>query len=291
VGEKGIPEIESALKAALDELYAAPFDTFVALRRELSGRLRAAGEASAARQMADATKPTRTAWALNQIAWTHREVVEEVVRSRDAAASSQKMGESKAVRDGARRYRDAVSKAVQAVRTLLHADGVALSSAQARRVGETLQALTSDETGRATLRAGRLTRDVEVDDPFAGIEVGPPARPPKARVPDRGERTSTREEKDVANAREAERLREERERHAMQRAIGEAQARVIELDTAVSAAQKSVVAAEREVRRAQYDLDKAARAVTDLERKLELARATLKKLSRVPLSLPAPQRA
>jgi hypothetical protein len=282
-GEKGTPGSDRALTAAFDELYAAPFDGFVALRRELSGRLRAAGDPAAARQMAGATKPTRTAWALNQVARSHPEVVAEVVRSREAAASSQKMGESKAARDGARQYRDAVSKAVQAVRTLLGTDGVVLSSAQARRVGETLQALASDEAGRATLRAGRLTRDVEVDDPFAGIEVGHLANLPKERAPGRGEGTSKRGD-EHANAGEAERVREERERLAMQRAIGEAQARVVEIDTAVSAAHETVAAAEREVRRAQYDLDKATRALTDLERRLELARAALKKLNSAPLS-------
>lgn len=284
MGERGIPESNSALEPAFDELYAAPFETFVALRRELSGRLRTAGDASAARQMAAATKPTRTAWALNQVARSHPEVVAEVVRSREAAAASQKKGEPKAVRDGARQHRDAVSKAVHAVRTLLRTDGVVLSPAQARRVGETFQALASDEAGRAILRAGRLTRDVEVADPFAGIEVGPPTHHPKEGGPGRGEGTSKRELEGLANAREAERARDERERHATQRAIGEAQARVIELDTAVSAARKTVVAAEREVRRAQYDLDKAGRAVTDLERKLELARAALQKLNGVPLS-------
>lgn len=275
MGDRGTPAGDPALEAALDELYAAQFATFVTLRRALSVRLGAAGDAAAARRLAKAPKPTRTAWALNQVTRNDPEIVADVIRCREAAASAQTLGESAAIRDGARQYRESVGKVVQAVRTLLGVDGIELSSTQARRVGETLQALASSELGRATWMAGRLTRDMEVDDPFAGIEIGTAPHRAKERMEGRGQKTSKVEDEERARALEAERASKLR---AVQREVVKAHARVTELDGAVSAARKTVLAAEREARRAQYDLDKARRAVTELERKLALSHADLEKI-------------
>src|SRR5579859_6882387 len=91
--------------AALDELYAAPFEAFVPLRRELSARLRAAGDASGARRIAEAIKPTRTAWALNQLARRHPELVTAIIQLWQAAAAAQEGGDATAIRKRAREYR------------------------------------------------------------------------------------------------------------------------------------------------------------------------------------------
>jgi hypothetical protein len=272
---------ERALSAALDELYAAPFDAFVSLRRELSARLRAAGDGSGARQIASAAKPTRTAWALNQVARKRPEIVAEIVRSRAAAATAQKAGDSKAIREGARGYRDAIAEGVSAVRSVLAEDGVALSSGQARRVGETLQALATDVREGSKLGKGHLTRDVEVDEIFAGIEVESEAsgqRAGEAHTRD----THAREKKEREEKEREEHAREERASEAKERAVEEALARVRALDDAVATARKATTEAEREVRRAQYDADKASRALAALETRLDQAREELKKRSGAP---------
>ncbi len=266
--------LDPALNAALDELYAGPFDSFVALRRELSVRLRGTGNASAARLVAQAAKPTRTAWALNQVARAHPDIIAAIVGLREAAATEQKTGDAQTIRDGIRRYRDAVGVVVRAVRSTLATDGVALSSTQARRLSETVQALSTDESEREKLASGRLTRDVEVEELFAGVEVGDVAAHPKERGPVHDAKGS-KADAEARRAREAERLRVERERQ--EREIEEARARVTALERAVDDARKISMDAEREARRAQYDSDKAARSLAELERKLERARGDLKK--------------
>jgi hypothetical protein len=270
VSAKESTGIDHALNAALDELYAAPFDSFVSLRRELSVRLRGSGNASAARLIAQAAKPTRTAWALNQVARAHPDIIAAIVRLREAAATEQKTGDAQTIRDGVRRYRDAVGVAVRAVRSTLAADGVALSPAQARRLSETVQALSTDESEREKLASGRLTRDVEVEDLFAGVEVSEVARHPIERGPVRYVKGSTGDA-EAARTREAERLRVEREREERERAVEEARAQVTALERAVDDARKISTDAEREARRAQYDSDKAARSLAELERKLRIA--------------------
>jgi hypothetical protein len=276
VGAKASTESDRALNAAIEELYAAPFDSFVSLRRELSVRLRGSGDTSAAGQVAQAAKPTRTTWALNQVARKHPDVIAAIVHAREAAATAQKSGDAQAIREGARHYREAVANAVRAVRATLAADGVALSPAQARRLGETVQALSADESERGRLASGRLTRDVEVDELFAGVELGADVRPAKERGPLRGDKASRTSEAEGARAREVERLRAELERQERERALEERRSRITGLERAVDDARKAAADAEREARRAQHLSDKAGRALAELERKLALAREDLK---------------
>jgi len=277
MGSKPIAASDASSSTALDELYAARFDAFVSLRRELGARLRAAGDVAGARRVLEATKPTRTAWALNQVARRHPEHVTAILRSREAAARAQKSGDSSTIRELTRQYRDAVAEAVRAVRTILASDGVTLSAHQARRVGETLQALATDAAEREKLTTGRLTRDVEVEDPFAAIDVGPSTRRPKEGQAIRDPPSTRRAEGQAARAREAERAREARIAQDKQRVAEEARARIMELDHAVAMARKTAMQAEREVRQAQYEADKAQRGLSELEKKLERARETLKR--------------
>jgi hypothetical protein len=280
---KANPEAASSdkdLNGALDELYVAPFESFVAFRSELAARLRAAGDAFAARQVANATKPTRTAWALNQVARLRPELVAAIVSSREAAASAQKSGNSSEIRGSSRRHRDAIVEVVRAVGTILAADGASFSAVQARRVGETLQAIAMDETERKALTAGRLTRDVAVADPFAGIDAGPPMlrRSPGDSAPSeksaRAEASKGRLEERSAQARDAERIRRERER-----VTEEARSRVKTLDASIAEARKAAAQAQRELVRAQHEADQAKRTLTDREQELERAKEHLMRLA------------
>ena len=55
------------LSEAAAELYACDLAAFAERRTALAARARAAGEASAAKQIAALRKPTRSAWAINQL--------------------------------------------------------------------------------------------------------------------------------------------------------------------------------------------------------------------------------
>ena len=55
------------LSEAVAELYACDLAAFTERRTALAARARAAGEASAAKQIAALRKPTRSAWAINQL--------------------------------------------------------------------------------------------------------------------------------------------------------------------------------------------------------------------------------
>jgi hypothetical protein len=262
---------DGAFAEAVDELYGSPLDGFVKLRGELVARLRAAGHPGAAKQIAAARKPTRTAWALNQVARREPERIARVLETRADAIASQKRGSADAIRDSARTHREAIAEAVRAARAFLEADGLSLPALQARRLGETLQAIAGDEAARATLMAGRLTEDVAVEDPFAGLEAGP-ARGHHLRLV-REPASSKREAEEEARRREAERARQERDRH-----ITEARSRIADLEKEHAAARKASTEADRLLFHAQRDADKAKTALDQATRELAEAREHLDSL-------------
>ncbi len=264
-------ETKKSLVDAIDALYAAPFDDFVALRGELTASLRTAGDKSTAKAVAAAKKPTRTAWALNQVARAEPRLVGEVVACRAAAIAAQTNGDADEIRDGVRRYREAVAEVIRAVREVLGKDRIALSAVHARRLAETLQVIATDDVARAELVAGRLTQDVAVDDPFGEIDASSLSGPAKVRPAAPAEAPSKRIEEEAARAREVERLRREK-----QHATEEARARVTTSEQALAVARKAASDADRALRLAQNHADQSRTAVDEATETLARARQHLK---------------
>jgi hypothetical protein len=255
------------LADALDRLYSAPFDAFLATRKELVTTLKQGGHGDAARAVAASPKPTRTAWALGQVARRRPELVQAMLDARDAAASVQKGADADELRGALRDHRARVTDVLHEARDVLAAAGFDASAGQVRRMGETLQAACAPGSeARARLVAGTLAHDVAVDDPFAGIEAGP-ARP-------RGEHAQPRAkdaEKEPAAARDGDGARE-RLRKEQAAAAEAARRRVEALEEEAREARATARAAEAAASRAQADADRARRAVDDVESRLRRAR-------------------
>ncbi|HLK40412.1 MAG TPA: hypothetical protein VKU41_26855 [Polyangiaceae bacterium] len=266
------PTAADAVEAALDELYAAPFDGFVEARRVLAAGLRASGDVASARRVVAAPKPTRSAWAVNQVARRDAQRIRDVLAAWDEAAAAQAGGDAGEVRARSRAFRARIADVVQAARDILEESGSSLSALQARRLGETLQAAASGgEASRGVLAAGRLVQDLEAEDPFAGIVAGAEPRP--AEKPSSAPGAAARTEEDERRQHALERARVERER-----AVEAARGRVRALDDDVKQVRERAREAEVVALRAQGDAERARRAVVDAEGRLALARKELEKL-------------
>jgi hypothetical protein len=281
------PERDDALSRALDRLYGGPLEEFVATRKALAKELTGQAHAEGARALQSAAKPTRTAWALNQVARHKPSLVRELLDARTAAVTAQKSGSAEDVRTATREYRARVAVVVREVRGLLEEAGAQASATQLRRVGETLQAAAGDDETRALLVAGRLVRDVDVEDPFAALVAGPGtgARPrgaeataaPTATTATAGTATATAAT--AAAAREEARLRAaERERTRRQAAREAATARVAELEEATREARAAARSAETAAARAQDEAQRARREAEQAEARLQKAREELRTL-------------
>ncbi|HEX4627596.1 MAG TPA: hypothetical protein VH137_02310 [Gemmatimonadales bacterium] len=260
---RGVEPDADAAAAALDRLYAAPLDAFVPLRRDLVAVLRKTGDAAASRRVAAASKPSRTAWALNQVARLRPELLIAVLDARASALAAQKDGAADAVRATARRYREQISCAVQAAGEILVVAGVRdFTATQGRRIGATMQALAGqdDPEGRARLLGGQLVADVDVDDPFAGLAVGTTRGGGAAPAPPRDDLAPRRAARAAAEVAARERTdRREREKKAQE--LEKARDRVHQLEKSVSEARASARHAEVAATRAQAEAERARRAV------------------------------
>ncbi|HSY21070.1 MAG TPA: hypothetical protein VK841_03095 [Polyangiaceae bacterium] len=297
-GENGNPEANRGpasapalagvgVGGALDALYAAPFDRFVALRTELARGLRSGGDPAGARAVAAAPKPTRTAWALNHVARRSPAVMNAVVDAWKVASTAPLRREGVDLVDAARRYREAVAEVVREARAALAPDGVSLSPAQARRMAETLQALVRDESARAELLRGRLTRDVAVEDPFAGLDAhdregdgepqGPNERADQEPEDEREKSYAPKEraEKSYAPKERAEKERAEKERAEKERADHERleRERAANQRAERERAEREAKARAREALRAK--IASAEAAVEDAHRRVQDAKAAL----------------
>jgi hypothetical protein len=255
----------AAADGALGQLYGAPLDAFVALRRSLADALRASGEAGAARDVLAAKKPSRTAWAMNQVSRRHPAELRAAFDAHDAATRAQAGDDAESIRDGARAFRDQVAGVVRRCAEALGEAEARLDAAQARRLGETVRAAAAGGAeARARLLAGRLTEDLDVEDPFSGLEASL-----EAGVKGRG---PTAAENAAARARE----REAQAREARERALEQARRDVEALEEQAREARMAARQAETLASRAQAEADRARRAVVAIEERLGNARKALK---------------
>ena len=238
-----------------DALYEAPFEEFTKLRNELAKSLRKAGDRPAADEVAALRKPTRAAWAINQLARGDRPAVRRVLdageRLRKAQEDALGGGSGAPLRKAGAAEREAVGAAVEKAAALL---GDQASKATLERVRSSLQAAARDEAVRAEIEAGRLTADHEPVG-LGSLGSGPvsaPSRPAKEKGPDAAARRRHRDAQ-VA-ARESNRRLEAARRELERRSDAAARAR-----QRLEQAQADVDAAAAEAEQADAALERAER--------------------------------
>jgi hypothetical protein len=153
---KGVPAPQ------LNRLYSGPLERFTEARNELAKSLREAGNTDAADWVKALKKPTRAAWLINQLSARKRGAVRKLL---DAGAELRRRQEElmagSADRDELRKAADREQKAIASLLATAEALGREhkVGSQSLDRVGETLQAASSDpDVGRA-IELGRLDRE------------------------------------------------------------------------------------------------------------------------------------
>jgi hypothetical protein len=239
--------VQLSVADAIDRLYAAPLEGFVALRRSLAAELRALGDLAGSRDVAAAKKPSRKAWALNQVARRHPERLQAVMDAHAAAVAAHAQGDAPSVRETTRAFRDGLAEVVRASAEILTAANARMTAALSRELSDTVRAAIAGEPEtRKLLLAGRLAEEIDADEPFAGVEVGPAGN----------ENQRAQEARDLA--------------------IEAARRRVAALEQEANAARAAAGHAEVAAKRAQAEADRARRALDVIVEQLEAARRELK---------------
>ncbi|HEU5470580.1 MAG TPA: hypothetical protein VFV67_08000 [Actinophytocola sp.] len=260
---------DTALADAVQELYAAPREEFIALRKELAGRARAAGDVAAATEIAKLTKPSTAAWVANQLARTDAAEVGAL------AGLGDDLREAHEKLDGAR-IRELSQERTGLIRDLLeraqqrHGNG--LSESVLRELEEVLTRAVADADAGQALVSGCLT-SAKGFAPTAGWPVGAPAGPPAPRAKPEPKQTSKKKPDDAldrarlaleearAGVKEAEAARADDER-----ALADADAAAQEAAAEVHRLGEELDAAETRERRARGLVATARRAAKESER-------------------------
>lgn len=208
----------------VDRLYELSLEEFTAARNELAKRL---GDAS----IKQLKKPSVPAWAVNQLARRREVDLRRLLRAGEQLEKAQRDavsgGDQRAFESARGAERDAVRRLRSEATDLLQAGGHPAGDATLERVTKTLHAGSATEAGRAALREGRLTEELEPQGFDALVGVTPsPRRAKAAPTQNRGARKA-REEAEAASReadtaalrvhdaeRELERLRRNGERAA-----------------------------------------------------------------------------
>jgi hypothetical protein len=222
---------------ALDDLYGAPLEDFVAERKRLAKKL----DGDEAKEFAKARKPNVAAWVLNQLARRERRDVDLLLdaghRLRQAQAGVLRGAEKATFEDARRKESDALKRLTKAAERLLRDTRGTVGAGVLSQINEGLRAAAISEEGRELLARGRFVEPLQSSgfDAFAGIDV--PAAAPKAKSRAAPKKRNTAEVREAAAA-----LRElERRLHVAERDAKKARA---EADTLA----EEVAAAERRLR-------------------------------------------
>jgi hypothetical protein len=293
------------LETALDELYAVDPSDFMATRKQLVADLRAAGDRGAAKQVGAARRPTNAAWALNQLARRHGDLIDQFLEQSRALRDAQDQavsGRPDELRSATRAQREALAAVTQAANRVL---GNGMTEAYRSQIAATLQAASVDDATAAVLRQGRVIREVSGATGFpdagglslADVAETTAARGTRSRLPRAGEsgdtkaRESDEPSSSSAAAAAAAKASERRARAEAELATAEASLRDAEdelasAEDAATAANERVETLREELERARQEARAATEAVNDARRAakdtakaVERVRRTVEKLS------------
>jgi hypothetical protein len=282
----------------LSALFTRPPTEFVAARDRLASELRRQGRKDDAAAVKALTRPSPSAFAVNQLA---RRAPRDLTRLEEATHALERTQGGDAGAEGRRAYRQALAEQREALDVLVEQARLALDEAGMNagravldRVASNLRSAMLDPQARELVRRGRLVHDIAAPDlssllerfPAPGERAAreePPPKPPSAPHPGHAA-ASRHEEKSAARQREkvdairarrrgvdAEVARHRDEVAAAHEAQRRAEEQVAALRRQLADQEREAAAATRAEAAAKRALDQALAALAKLD--AELARA------------------
>ena len=163
------------LRAAVEQLYAAPLARFTPLRAELVAQARAAGDKSLVASVSRLRKPTVAAWAVNHYVRDHRDGLADLRAFAELLRSAQRSLDADQLRVLGRERARRVDDLADAIAVTARESGQSLGATVLQEVRDTLTALIADEAAETSILSGSLVRalsysgfgSVELDDVVA----------------------------------------------------------------------------------------------------------------------------
>lgn len=266
------------LEAETDRLYQLPPGEFVAARKTLAARV---DDPEARRAVESLSRPTVTAWAVNQVFHRARPLYDAVIDGAAQVAAAHAGGDAEAVREAMRARRAAVDTACADAGRRLRDAGHGASVATMRRIAQTFEALAAWGTADGGPHPGRLSGDVAPPglDLLAQQAVMAPPPPRTERDDDAAARAAAQSAARAiadADAELALRTREaavaDSARADAEQRLAAAQTRVDEAAARLAELEQQLLTAQTQARDARAAARKAAAARTRAAKRLDAAR-------------------
>ncbi len=238
----------------IDDLHRGDYEEFTARRNELAKRLKADGDPEGSEQVKALKKPTRSAWALNQLSAEKPKLRDAVLAAGDELRAAQsRLVAGKGGADELRAARDAERGAIAKALDALPGK---LSAAALEKARGTLQAVALDEDVRSLFETARLTLDHEPAG-LGGLDSLPAA-------PARG----AKRKKAAGKGRDAKAKRRSEQLRAAEAEVRELERREHEAELNLTSARDVAERAQRDLRRATKERDAAKQAVADARERI-----------------------
>jgi hypothetical protein len=296
---------------SIEGLFQLPLGEFTAARNTLAAKLKKSGRADESSRVKALSKPSISAWTVNQLFWRHRKPYDRLMQTggqfREAQAA-QLAGKPADVRRPLQARREALADLARLAAELLKEASHPPSPDTMRRVTTTLEALSTLSDIPNGPRGGQLTDDVDppgfeslaaLVPTMGGVKTREgagavlpfqrktPLPPAKARGKEADEKEKARARKAQEAETRAARQRAERTLRDAQRAAEQAEATLKKaaarlkeaeqakaaLDAQLEKATTDLTEARQAARRVTAEAEDAAQAVADAERALEKLKA------------------
>jgi len=171
------------LETDLDELFMLPLAEFTSARNALAAKLKKSGRGDEAATVKALAKPSISAWAVNQLYWSHREAFDRLIESGEGFHKAQRSGKVADMRTALDARREALTDLSDLATSLLRDADHNPSLDIIRRITTTLEAMSvyaQRSDGRYPGGPGRLTHDVDPPgfESLASFVPGMPSVPP-----------------------------------------------------------------------------------------------------------------
>ena len=261
------------LRAAVEQLYAAPPARFTPLRSELVAQARSAGEKDLATSVGALRKPTLAAWAVNHFVREHGDELEELRSFAGLLREAQRSLDADQLRLLGRERAARVDALADRIAEVAAQDGQKLGVGAAQEVRETLTALIADEDAEASVLTGALVKALSYSG-FGSVDVADVVAITDVdefdATTDTGGRPSLSVLPGGAGGDPVDLEERRRSRRTAERA---------RLQSRLETARAELRAADRQVAVLTARQEEVVEGIADLERRLVTARARLEKVT------------
>ena len=272
--------VKRKLEDEIDDLFRLPVAEFTGARNALAARLKKEGRPNDAERVKLLSKPSVSAWAVNQLYWEHREAFDQLIATGKRfrhAPTSRRAGKAADMRESLDARRDALVQLSETATELLRDAGHNPSQDTIRRVTATLEALSAYALLSDGPTPGRLINDVDPPsfESLASLMSGGGSIEP---APSKSTSNARQKAAIIADARKIQQAKIVAAKASLQdakRSLSDARARAQTLETAQKKAHAEMKEAEKYKREADLRLEKATAASKDAAQALEDAKRTL----------------